>query len=395
MPKVVLEKLTKMFGKVAAVSDFSLDIRDGEFMVLLGPSGCGKSTVLRMVAGLEMPTSGKIYIGDKLVNELAPRDRDIAMVFESPNFALYPHMTAYDNMAFTLRLKKDALDPTEEEERAHAKESGPRQGRKETHAAHEGAIRRRVENVAGKLGIESMLGRKRKELSAGHNQEVALGRALVRSSKVILMDDPLSQLDPPSRFSGRAEIRQLHKETGNTVLYVTHDQAEATALGNRIAVMDNGVLQQVGTSQVLYSQPANAFVATFIGSHGMNLFDVEMVQGGEGGATLAGHGFTVTLPEYMAQRLGDRQRLILGLRPENIHDARYTPDAPLGDIISAQVELSENTGSDIFTHLSTGGKRFVARLDGRTHARPGDRIDVVFDMDAMHIFDARTQLAIV
>lgn len=395
MPRVVLEHVTKQFGKVTAVSDFSMDVRDGEFLVLLGPSGCGKSTVLRLIAGLEQATSGKIYIGDKLVNDLPPRERDIAMVFESPNFALYPHMTAYDNMAFSLRLRKEFADAdirgvTEGISGVAPAAVPAHMSRSEIHAAQEGAIRKRVEQVADRLGLQPYLGRKRKELSAGHNQSVALGKALVRSSKVFLMDDPLSQLDAHARVASRAEIRSIHRETGNTMIYVTHDQVEATALGDRIAIMDNGMLQQIGTAQSLYRYPATMFVAGFMGSPSMNFFSGQL-EGTAEDLRLSNSAFTLPIPPYFAQRLYGRERIVLGMRPESIREMRPLDEEGQIDTLSGTVELVENTGSELFAHVSSGGQRFVARLDGHPRLRPGDHVDLAFKMDEMHAFDPVSQ----
>jgi multiple sugar transport system ATP-binding protein len=377
---------------VAAVSDLSLEVRDGEFFVLLGPSGCGKSTVLRLIAGLEAVTSGSIYIGARLVNDLPPRDRDVAMVFESPGHALYPHLTAYENMAFGLHLRKD-LPLGREEQAGPGAEQGSVQGGQAGQAgqtAREGAIRSRVEQVAGRLGLGDYLKRKRHELSAGHRQSVALGRAMVREPQVFLMDDPLSQLDARLRASSRAELRELHRRLGATVVYVTHNQAEAMALGNRVGVMDNGALQQLGTPQALYERPANVFVAGFVGSPPMNIFPGALESDEErlffkGPAP----GLRVPVPEHYARRLADwtGERVVMGLRPEDIHDARFLPDADPATIVRAEVQLREYLGSDIDLHLTSVGQEFVARVDNRTEARPGDSVDVAFDTTNMHVFD--------
>ena len=380
MPRVVLDGVTKKYGQVTAVSDFSLEVRDGEFMVLLGPSGCGKSTVLRLIAGVEEVNSGHIRIGDRDVTALQPRERDIAMVFESPDHALYPHLTAYDNMAFGLRLRREFA----------AANGGPvdtaNMKRGEARAAQEGAIRRRVEQVAGRLGLQPYLGRKKTELSAGQGQEVALGRALVRSTKVFLMDDPLSQLDTKARIAGRNEIRDIHKQTGSTIIYVTHDQFEAIALGDRIAVMDSGKLQQVGTAQNLYNHPVNMFVASFIGSPSMNLFPM-FIDGDVEDMVLRGTDFTLHVPRQHSQRLYGRERIVLGLRPESIRDARFVPDADPDSIVHGNVNLVENTGTDLYVHISAGDQMFIARLDKRTHTRPGAPLDVILDTENMHAFD--------
>lgn len=392
MARVQLEHVSKKYGDVTAVSNLSMDVRDGELLALLGPSGCGKSTVLRLIAGLETLTSGNIYMDGQLVNNVPPGGRNLALVFESPSHALYPNMTVYDNMAFGLRIRKEPLeDATNREAKPHTPNIP---ASTQTHSEREEGIRKRVEQVAGRLGLQSYLGRKRDQLSAGHSQSAALGRALVRHPRLLLMDDPLSQLDAQAAGGRRAELKRLHKETGATILYVTHDQAEATSLGDRIAVMDNGVLQQIDTSQSLYNHPANMFVAGFIGSPSMNLLQADVE--GPGGTLLSGRGFTVVMPPYFAERLTDRQQVVLGISPENIKDARLLPDADPLTVVSATVELVENTGSDLFVHLSAGGgPTFVARLGVGTHLRPGQQMDLVFDMAKMHAFDPVSGLALV
>jgi multiple sugar transport system ATP-binding protein len=392
MARVLLENVTKKYGDVVAVSELSLEIRDREFFVLLGPSGCGKSTVLRLIAGLETVSTGNIYIGSRLVNDLPPRDRDIAMVFESPSYALYPHLTAYENMAFGLNIRKDLPLPQESTDMSAAG-PGPEQAHVQSGKnAREGEIRKRVERVAGRLHLQDYLKRKRNELSAGHSQSVALGRAMVREPKVFLMDDPLSQLDGALRASSRIELRELHRRSNATIIYVTHNQVDAMALGNRVGVMDNGVLQQVATPQALYERPANLFVAGFIGSPAMNMFNVAVESDAEE-LFFSGRGFRVPVPEYYARRLLDwaGRQVVMGLRPEDIHDARFLPDADPATVIRAEAQLREYLGSEIDLHLVVSGQEFVARVDDRTETRPGQGLNVVFDTAKMHVFDPATQ----
>ena len=378
MATVRLEHVTKRYGEVTAVDDVTLEVRSGEFFVLVGPSGCGKSTLLRLIAGLEEVTSGTIYIGGERVNHLPPRERDVAMVFESPNYALYPHLTTFDNMAFALRWRKGQG------------EIGQAGGKAKGRAAREENIRKRVEGVAGRLGLGGLLKRRREELSAGHRQSAAFGKAMVRKPKVFLMDDPLSQVDSAIRASGHRELRELHRQMEATIIYVTHDQAEAMALGQRLAVMNEGVVQQVGTPQGLYNRPANLFVAGFIGSPPMNLFAAR-IEGSGDTMLIKGRGFRVPVPAHLAERLSGREGsdIVVGLRPEHIHDARFARDADPSATVSARVEASEYLGSDINLHLvaEEGIEEFVARVDSRTQARPGDRIDVVFEAAMVHAFD--------
>jgi multiple sugar transport system ATP-binding protein len=298
-------------------------------------------------------------------------------------------LTAYDNMAFGLTFRKTLPHTREGQTPVAPGQPETRQGAK---AAREGEIRERVERVAGRLRLQDYLKRKRSELSAGHSQSVALGRAIVREPQVFLMDDPLSQLDAELRASSRAELRDLHSRLNATIIYVTHNQADATALGNRVGVMDNGVLQQIGTSQSLYRSPTNMFVAGFIGSPAMNMFDVA-VQSDAQELFFEGPGFRVLVPEHYAGRLADWEgrAVVMGLRPEDIHDARFLPDAPPQTVVHAKVEMREYLGSEVDLHLSVGGQEFVARMDDRTDARRGQDLDVVFDTDNMHVFNPTTQ----
>ena len=370
MASVSLNHIYKVYaGGVTAVSDFCLDIEDKEFIVLVGPSGCGKSTTLRMVAGLEEISEGELYIGDKLVNDVAPKDRDIAMVFQ--NYALYPHMTVYDNMAFGLKLRKT---PKEE-------------------------IKRRVNEAARILGIEFLLNRKPKALSGGQRQRVALGRAIVREPKVFLMDEPLSNLDAKLRVQMRTEITKLHQRLQTTFIYVTHDQTEAMTMASRIVVMKDGVVQQVDTPQNLYDYPANEFVAGFIGSPQMNFFDVKL--GKEGQDVVATFGENkIVVPGSKVAKFTDEsyigKEVVMGIRPENIHDDANVLATYANAAIDVNVEVTEQMGSETYLYLTTTGKEgnIIARVDPRTTSRAGDKIKVAFDVNHLHFFDKQTELTI-
>lgn len=366
MAKVTFDHVFKKFGEVTAVNDLNIEVKDKEFLVLVGPSGCGKTTALRLVAGLEELTSGNIYIGDRLVNDVAPKDRDIAMVFQS--YALYPHMSVYDNLAFGLKLRKTP----------------------------KADIDRRVKETARILGIESLLDRKPKQLSGGQRQRVALGRAIVREPKVFLMDEPLSNLDAKLRVATRAEISKLHQRLETTVIYVTHDQTEAMTMGHRIAVMKDGVLQQLDTPQVLYDKPTNMFVAGFIGSPAMNFFDAKLT-GSSGEIYVDGGTFKLKVPAAINGKLDQylNKEVIFGLRPEDVFDKRYFPGAVPEDLMPTTVDVVEPMGSEVLLYLLTGTKQFVARLDSRTQVRPGDKFETAVNMEHMHIFDKQTQIAII
>lgn len=365
MASVTYEHVTKKFGDVVAVNDLDLHIEDGEFMVFVGPSGCGKTTALRLLAGLEEPTSGNIYIGDRLVNDVPPKDRNIAMVFQS--YALYPHMNVYDNMAFGLRLRKV---PKQE-------------------------IDRRVHEAARILGIENLLDRKPKQLSGGQRQRVAVGRAIVREPAVFLMDEPLSNLDAKLRVQARAELSRLHQRLGTTFIYVTHDQVEAMTMGTRIAVINAGVLQQVDTPQNLYDYPANVFVAGFIGSPAMNFFNGKLVQV-DGQVCVDTGDFIVVIPLHRQDtyrpHLG--KEVIFGIRPEDVYDPQFAPQGINGAGVEARVAVTELMGNEVIVHLETDHFEFLGRFDPRTKARVGQTIRAVFDMDRMHIFDRQTEKAI-
>jgi multiple sugar transport system ATP-binding protein len=365
MASVTYEAVTKRFGDVIAVNDMNLEIPDKEFLVLVGPSGCGKSTALRLLAGLEEITSGTIRIGDRVVNDVAPKDRDIAMVFQS--YALYPHMSVYDNMAFGLKLRKT---PKEE-------------------------IDERVKEAAGILGIDNLLDRKPRQLSGGQRQRVALGRAIVRKPNVFLMDEPLSNLDAKLRVQTRAEISKLHQQLQTTFIYVTHDQTEAMTMGTRIAVMRDGILQQVDTPQTLYDLPGNTFVAGFIGSPAMNFFDTKL-SGTAEQMYVEGPGFRLQVPADKVPALRDHlgKQVVFGIRPEDIHDRAYSPPGIIAEPLEATVDVTELMGSEVYVYLVSDSKSFIGRFDPRTSARVGAKIDTVFDMANVHFFDPSTQQAL-
>ncbi|MEA3350304.1 MAG: ABC transporter ATP-binding protein [Chloroflexota bacterium] len=365
MASVTYEHVTKRFDDVVAVNDFDIKIEDKEFLVLVGPSGCGKSTALRCLAGLEDISEGSISIGDRVVNDVAPKDRDIAMVFQS--YALYPHMSVYDNMAFGLKLRKYPKDE----------------------------ITRRVNEAAQMLGIEVLLERKPRQLSGGQRQRVALGRAIVREPNVFLLDEPLSNLDAKLRVQTRTEITKLHKRLETTFIYVTHDQVEAMTMASRIAVLNHGILQQLATPQLLYDYPDNLFVAGFIGSPSMNFFDAKLTKD-NGRLYIETSAFTVPAPEsrndiYMPYVGKD---VIFGLRPEDIYDPRFEAPDIIGEQIEGSVEVTELMGNEIFVFFKSGEYSFVGRIDPRTDFSMGDKIQATLNMGNMHIFDKETEEAI-
>ena len=366
MASVTYEHITKRFGDVIAVNDMSIEVQDREFLVFVGPSGCGKTTSLRLLAGLEEITEGNIYIGDRLVNDVAPKDRNIAMVFQS--YALYPHMSVYDNMAFGLKLRKT---PKAE-------------------------IDRRVKESAGILGIEELLDRKPKQLSGGQRQRVAVGRAIVREPQVFLMDEPLSNLDAKLRVATRAELSKLHQRLETTFIYVTHDQMEAMTMGTRICVQRDGILQQVDTPQVLYNSPGNIFVAGFIGSPAMNFFDVTVV-GTKEEMYLDGGTFKVQVPAHKAEPLVEYmgKQVVFGVRPEDVSDPEFAPPGISGAPVKVSVDVTELMGNEVFLYLITGTKTFIARVDPRTSARVGQELEVLFNMDNLHVFDRDTEVAVI
>ena len=365
MARVYLEHVTKKFGNVVAVNDATLEIKDKEFLILVGPSGCGKSTTLRMVAGLEEVTEGNIYIGDTIVNDIPPKDRDIAMVFQ--NYALYPHMDVYNNMAFGLKLRKF-----------------PR-----------AEIDKRVKEAAAILGIENLLKRKPKELSGGQRQRVALGRAIVREPKVFLMYEPLSNLDAKLRVQMRAELAKLHNRLQTTIIYVTHDQTEAMTMGDRIVVMRDGFIQQVGAPMEIYDHPDNVFVAGFIGSPAMNFLDAVILRE-DGELWVDAKSFKVKLPPTRFETVGEYigKEVIFGIRPEDIDDRDFVPDAPADRIVTADIDVTEPMGSEVYLYATVGPHSFIARVDARTTARDGSSHQLVFNTDKAHLFDKTTQKAI-
>ena len=368
MAGVVLKNVYKTCpGGVTAVSDFNIEIEDKEFIILVGPSGCGKTTTLRMIAGLEEITQGELYIGDKLCNDVAPKDRDIAMVFQ--NYALYPHMTVFDNMAFGLKLRKT---PKEE-------------------------IKRRVHEAARILSIEHLLDRKPKALSGGQRQRVALGRAIVREPKVFLMDEPLSNLDAKLRVQMRTEISKLHLKLNTTFIYVTHDQTEALTMGTRIVVMKDGFVQQIDSPQKLYDEPVNVFVAGFIGSPQMNMANALVEKQGDKVVLKFGE-YTLELPENKAKVLEEQgyigKEVIFGIRPEDIHDEEDWI-ANNNGVLDASVEVTERLGSETYLYVLINDINFTARVSPKSKTNAGENIKVVFDMPHIHIFDKETEKAIV
>ena len=381
MAGVELKNLTKSFNKVTAVNSINLEIRDKEFMVLVGPSGCGKTTALRMIAGLEESTGGEILIGDRVVNDVSPKDRDIAMVFQ--NYALYPHMSVYDNMSFGLRLKRT---PTGGVWPLNSKRTFTKE-----------EIDRRVQEAAEMLGLKPLLLRKPKELSGGQRQRVALGRAIVREPKVFLMDEPLSNLDAKLRVQTRAELIKLHRRLGITTIYVTHDQVEAMTMGDRITVMSNGIIQQVGKPLELYNHPANLFVAGFIGSPAMNFVPVTIKQ--QGGDVIADAGsFQVTLPPMQAERVRDYvgKSCVWGIRPEDIYDTQIIGlvKPGNGNTVQVDVDVIEPLGSDVEMYLKAGDVSLIAMIDSASPAKIGDHLNVVLDMEKSHLFDKDTEQAL-
>jgi len=358
MASVTFEHVFKRFGEVLAVSDLDIKVEDREFLVLVGPSGCGKTTALRLLAGLEEISDGRILIGERVVNDVAPKDRDIAMVFQS--YALYPHMTVYDNMAFGLKLRKTPKDE----------------------------IKRRVEQAATILGIESLLDRRPRQLSGGQRQRVALGRAIVREPKVFLLDEPLSNLDAKLRVQTRAEISKLHQRLQTTFIYVTHDQTEAMTMADRIAVIKSGLLQQLDTPQRLYDMPGNVFVAGFIGSPAMNFFNARLDRA-DGGQVIDAGSFSVPVPSSRTSTYDPfvGRQVIFGIRPEDIHDPAFSPPGIMTAPVEASVDVTELMGNEIFLHLETGGTTFTGRVDPRTSAKMGEKTRIVMNMENMHLFE--------
>ena len=365
MASVTFQNINKKFGDLTIIKDLNIVVQDKEFLVLVGPSGCGKTTALRLLAGLEEITGGEIKIGDRVVNDVAPKDRDIAMVFQS--YALYPHLSVYDNMAFGLKLRKT---PKED-------------------------IKRRVGVAADILGIQDLLQRKPRQLSGGQRQRVAVGRAIVREPKVFLFDEPLSNLDAKLRVQMRSEISKLHQRLQTTFIYVTHDQTEAMTMASRIAVINKGDLQQLDTPQNLYDYPNNLFVAGFIGSPAMNFFPAKIVKEGNSFFVNA-EDFKVQIPDNLtAPYKGmDGKQVVFGIRPENIHDPEFAPHNIHGEKVSSKVDVTELMGNETLLYLVSGKNTYVGRVDPRSHLRVGDQAQFIFDMDKFHIFDAETEQAV-
>jgi multiple sugar transport system ATP-binding protein len=365
MASVILKDVVKQFKTATAVDRLSIEIHDREFAVLVGPSGCGKTTALRMIAGLEPVSSGDIYIGDRRVNDENPKDRDIAMVFQ--NYALYPHMSVRENLGFGLKMRKFAS----------------------------AEIERRVQEAADILGIHELLDRRPKQLSGGQRQRVAVGRAIVRKPQVFLFDEPLSNLDAKLRVAMRAEISKLHRRLGATIIYVTHDQVEAMTMANRIFIMNHGRLQQSGAPLEVYRQPANRFVAGFIGSPAMNFLDATVVRE-ENGLALDAGGFRLRLPEsvYPALEAHAGRPVVFGVRPEDISAAAADPGS--GAVLSARAEVVETLGAETFVHLGCGGHTLVARID--SPERPfavGEALTIEIKVSKTHLFDPETSRTIV
>ena len=362
MAEVRLENVCKHFDEVVAVDNFNMSIQDKEFVVLVGPSGCGKTTTLRMIAGLESITSGNVYIGDNLINKLPAKDRNIAMVFQ--NYALYPHMTVFENMAFSLENRNRPKDE----------------------------IKQRVQEAAEILGIEHLLSRKPKQLSGGQRQRVAVGRAIVRKPEVFLFDEPLSNLDAKLRVQTRLELKKLHERLATTAVYVTHDQIEAMTMGDRIVVMHDGFIQQVGSPLELFDRPANKFVAGFIGSPAMNLFEAELNGGGDGISLQAGN-FTLELPPEKAKHFQDysERKVIVGIRPE---DFKRTAEHQPGKTIAATVEVVEPIGNETYVNVAASDVTLTAAVGRGTEVKPHSTLNLIPIYENVHFFDIRSEKSI-
>ncbi|MDD5021663.1 MAG: sn-glycerol-3-phosphate ABC transporter ATP-binding protein UgpC [Endomicrobiaceae bacterium] len=367
MAGIVLKNVCKSYGDVKIVKDFNLEVPDKEFCILVGPSGCGKTTTLRMVAGLEDITSGDIYIDGIRVNDIPPKNRDIAMVFQ--NYALYPHMTVYENMGFALKLK--GYSRTE--------------------------IEKRVKEAADILSIGHLMDRKPKQLSGGQRQRVAVGRAIVRKPKVFLFDEPLSNLDAKLRVQMRAELKKLHERLQSTMIYVTHDQTEAMTMGDKICVMKDGLIQQVAGPLELYNQPANRFVSGFIGSPPMNFFNVDVVTSGND-IVLKEGTFDVIVPNFIKDKMASyiNQKIVMGVRPEDIFDKLFVNlNHKEISSFSATVEIVEPLGSEIYLHFTTGKNMMVAKVDANNKAKSNQIIEFVFDLKKIHLFEIESGNTIV
>ena len=367
MASLSLKNICKVYPNgFEAVKDFNLEIADQEFIIFVGPSGCGKSTTLRMIAGLEDISSGELKIGDRVVNDVEPKDRDIAMVFQ--NYALYPHMSVYDNMAFGLKLRKVPKDE----------------------------IDKAVKEAAKILDLTQLLDRKPKALSGGQRQRVAMGRAIVRDPKVFLMDEPLSNLDAKLRVQMRIEIAKLHQRLGTTIIYVTHDQTEAMTLGDRIVVMKDGVIQQVDTPQNLYEKPANLFVAGFMGSPQMNFLDAVVAVNGEN-ASLEIDGRSIPLPPAKAKKVieggYEGKTVTFGIRPEDVYDSEMFIETAKC-VFESEIKVYELLGAEVYLYFDTEGFSMTARVNPRTTARTGDVVKFALDMERIHVFDKETEQTI-
>lgn len=362
MASVTYRDVVKRYGDNLIINNINIDVADGEFLVFVGPSGSGKSTCLRMLAGLEEISGGEILIGDRVVNNVAPKDRDVAMVFQS--YALYPHMTVFENMAFGLRLRKT-----------------PKQ-----------IIDERVQEAAKSLGIDHLLDRRPRQLSGGQRQRVAVGRAIVREPSVFLLDEPLSNLDAKLRVEARSFISKLHQRLQTTFIYVTHDQVEAMTMGTRICVLSGGILQQIDTPFNLYHNPRNVFVAGFIGSPSMNFFDATLKEDSSG-VIVESETLRIIIPVEKATPYKGHvgKRVVLGIRPEDIHDSDFQPPNITPAQIEANVEVVEQMGNEMILYLEDSGKNFIARVDPRTRARVGGRLGAVINIDNLHVFDAETE----
>ena len=364
LAEIKLKGVTKKYGNTIAVDKINLTALDQEFLVLVGPSGCGKTTTLRMIAGLEEVSAGEVYIGDRLVTHVRPKDRDIAMVFQ--NYALYPHMSVYKNLAFGLKQRKIAKPE----------------------------IDLRVHEVADMLGIKELLRRKPKELSGGQRQRVAMGRAIVRQPQVFLFDEPLSNLDAKLRVQMRAELARLHQRLKTTIVYVTHDQIEAMTLADRIVVMNDGVIMQSGSPMEVYENPANLFVAGFIGSPAMNFLNVRMTED-NGILQVVGENFNLAIPDRLHARFqrAKNQELIFGIRPEHIYDKSIKGLFPGGEVLNTLIEVVEPIGSEVVLLAACGILQLTARVDPQTKAKPQMQLELVLDMNHMHIFNSDTKEA--
>ena len=369
MSSISLKDINKVYPNgFHAVKDFNLEIEDQEFIIFVGPSGCGKSTTLRMIAGLEDISSGDLIIDGKRMNNVEPKDRDIAMVFQ--NYALYPHMTVYDNMAFGLKLRKVPKDE----------------------------IDKKVRDAAKILDLEKLLDRKPKALSGGQRQRVAMGRAIVRNPKVFLMDEPLSNLDAKLRVQMRIEISKLHDRLGATIIYVTHDQTEAMTLGTRIVVMKDGIVQQIDTPQALYSQPANLFVAGFIGSPQMNFIDAEISKDGDTVYATVNGDNKIPVPVAKGKALEDAgyigKTVIMGIRPEDIYDSQVFVENAKNATFDTKIRVYELLGAEVYLYFDYAGAQLTARVDPRTTAKQGDSVTFAFDMEKAHFFDKESESTI-